>query len=479
MGRKRKNGEGTVRLRKDGRWEGRVVVGYDDKGLPKTKNVLAKTKSECVEKLKALQATITPPTTEKVKADMTLEAWARFWYPTYRKPAIRPSSQRDYEGLMENHIFPKLGQRPLNKLTAQDFQQFFHWMKTDGRLRERDRYGPGLSDGMVHCCYGLCYSIMEKAAEERLIPKIPVAECKVPRGKPREMKLLTREELQRLLIQAKAEGYYEIFLLELTTGLRLGELAGLQWDDLNFKTGELRIKRQVQRIGGELVATEPKTKATIRSVILPEPVVTVFRGYKMTVTSKWMFPSPKKVEDSPRDPGSIRSRLYKILDHAGCKRIRFHDLRHAFATNSLAAGMDIKTLSAIIGHASSATTLNTYAHITDDMKRAAAEKIDKGILGAEPQNDTAPEKSKPAMTAFQPRYGKHRYWRSGYLGKPKDSNRWNGRYTIRWPDGRKETRHVHADTKEECEILLEKLVTEMKRELATEKRRLGSEAKAG
>lgn len=278
--------------------------------------------------------------------------------------------------------------------------------------------------------------------------------------------------------QAKAEGYYEIFLLELTTGLRLGELAGLQWNDLNFKTGELRIERQIQRIDGKLVATEPKTKATVRSVILPELVVTVFREYKMTVASKWMFPSQKK-EDTPLAPAAASHRLAFILKHAGCKKVRFHDLRHAFATNSLAAGMDIKTLSTIIGHASSATTLNTYAHITDDMKRAAAEKIDKGILGVEPQNDITAEKPKPSMTAFQPRHGKHRYWGSGYLGKPKDSNRWNGRYTIKWPDGKKETRHVHADTKEECEALLEKLVAEMKRELAAERQRLGNEAKAG
>lgn len=478
MGRKRKNGEGTVRLRKDGRWEGRVVIGYDEKGLPKTKNALAKTKGECVEKLNALKSTITPPATEKVKADMTLETWARFWYQTYRKPTIRPTSQRNYEGLMRNYIFPKLGQRPLNKLTTQDFQQFFHWMKTDGRLRDRERYGPGLSDSVVHCCRGLCYSIMEKAAEERLIPKNPVAECKVSRGKSREMKLLTREELQRLLTQAKAEGYYEIFLLELTTGLRLGELAGLQWNDLNFKTGELRIERQIQRIDGKLVATESKTKATVRSVILPEPVLAVFREYKMTVASKWMFPSPKK-ENTPLAPAAASHRLALILEHAGCKKVRFHDLCHTFATNSLAAGMDVKTLSTIIGHASSATTLNTYAHITDDMKRAAAEKIDKGILGVEPQNDIAAEKPKPVMTDFQPRHGKHRYWGSGYLGKPKGSNRWNGRYTIKRPDGRKETRHVHADTKEECEALLEKLVTEMKRELAAERQRLGNEAKAG
>ena len=98
MGRKRKNGEGTVRLRKDGRWEGRVVIGYDEKGLSKTKNVLAKTKGECVEKLKALKNTITPPTATKVKADMSFGDWLDLWYENYSKPAVRPSTQRIYEG---------------------------------------------------------------------------------------------------------------------------------------------------------------------------------------------------------------------------------------------------------------------------------------------------------------------------------------------------------------------------------------------
>lgn len=92
MGRKRKNGEGTVRLRKDGRWEGRVVIGYDDKGLPKTKNVLAKTKGECVEKLKALKVTIVPMTPKTTKAGMTFGEWLQFWYVNYCKPGVRPST---------------------------------------------------------------------------------------------------------------------------------------------------------------------------------------------------------------------------------------------------------------------------------------------------------------------------------------------------------------------------------------------------
>ena len=147
------------------------------------------------------------------------------------------------------------------------------------------------------------------------------------------------------------------------SGLRRGEILALQWDDLDFRTGALRVERQVQRIKGELVVSQPKTRTSSRSVILPAPLLKVLKQYRKTCTSRWMFPSPKK-EDSPLDPAAVRKRLAAVLERADCKRVRFHDLRHTFATNALEHGMDIKTLSAIIGHVSSATTLNVYAHVT-------------------------------------------------------------------------------------------------------------------
>ena len=328
MGRKRKNGEGTVRLRKDGRWEGRVVIGYDEKGLSKTKNVLAKTKGECVEKLKALKNTITPPTAAKVKADMSFGDWLDLWYENYSKPAVRPSTQRIYEGYIRLYIRPRLGRIPLNKLTANDLQQLFTWMKTDGGAES------GLADSQVVNCHSLCHRALEKAVADRLIARNPADGCKLPALKREEMKILSREAMQRLLIQAKEENYYELFLLEFATGLRLGELMGLQWDDLDLTTGELRVK----------------------------------------VESRWLFPSPKK-EDLPLRPSVVHHRLHRLLYHAGCERIRFHDLRHTFATNALAHGMDVKTLSNTLGHYSARFILDTYTHATQRMRRVAADTI--------------------------------------------------------------------------------------------------------
>lgn len=147
MGRKRKSGEGTIRLRKDGRWEGRVVIGYDDKGLPKTKNVLAKTRADCVAKLESLKESVAPATAVKIRADMPFGEWMEFWYENYSKPMLRPSSQRSYEDFIRLYIRPKLGSVPLNKLTMNDLQQFFNWMRKDGRTLHREWISSGRGRG--------------------------------------------------------------------------------------------------------------------------------------------------------------------------------------------------------------------------------------------------------------------------------------------------------------------------------------------
>jgi len=332
VARKRKNGEGTVRLRKDGRWEGRVVIGYDDKGLPKTKNVLAKTKAECVEKLKTLKDALAPPAPPRIKADMPFGDWMEHWYETHSRPAARPSTRRIYEGCLRLYIRPGLGHIPLNRLTAKDMQRFFAWLKTEGRA-DRSDGETGLADSQLRNIHSLCRRALEKAVSENLIPQNPASGCKLPPARKGEMNVLSRESMQKLLIQAKEEKYYELFLLEFATGLRLGELTALQWEDLNLTTGELRISKQAVVIGSEVVVTEPKTKAAVRTLLLPPKVLEVFREYRKRNVSRWLFPSPKK-EDSPLLPSVVRQRLHRLLDHAGCERVRFHDLRHPYVKHT-------------------------------------------------------------------------------------------------------------------------------------------------
>ena len=339
-----------------------------------------------------------------------------------------------------------------------------------------EQYGEGLSDRMVRMCHATCRSALGKAVQDGLIRVNPAIGCKLPPKKAREMQVLTREELQRFLIQAKFEGYYEVFLLDLATGLRRGELMALQWDDLNFKTGVLNVNKQVYDVRGQLQISTPKTKNSVRKIVLPPAVVAVLREYKKTVDSRWMFPSPVK-EDCPITPGVVRRRLQFILEHAGCKHIRFHDLRHTFATLALENGMDVKTLSAILGHVSAATTLDIYTHITDDMQRAAAANIDRGIGKAAPQEDaselgreTVPVTAeKPRMTDFKPYVGRKRRPGTGCVSEIND-HLFEGRYSPKWPDGKKHARNVYAHTREECEEKLKTLIVEMKAEIAEAKR---------
>lgn len=236
MAKRRKKGESSVHQRKDGRWEGRVVVGYVEKGLPKTKNVLAKTKRECREKLRQLWETATTPRTEKVRPETPFGEWLDFWYQNYIKPQIRPTTQVNYKTKIYQHILPELGKIPLNQLPQKDLQQFYTWMRTAGRPIRTEQFGKVLSDSMARGLHAVCRSALEKAVQE---------------------------EPRRFFIQSQAEGYYELFLLDLCTGLRRGELLALQWDDLDFKTRTLTVNKQIYGVKGQLHGSVPKTRASI------------------------------------------------------------------------------------------------------------------------------------------------------------------------------------------------------------------------
>ena len=410
---------------------------------------------------------------------MPFGEWMELWYKTYSKPHIRLTTQLCYENRIYLHIIPSIGEIPLNKLTQSDLQKFYADLKKNGRKSKVERYGTGVSDRLVRSCHATCRTALQKAVDEKLISVNPAIGCKLPPKKAQEMQVLTHEEMRRFLIQSKQDDFYELALLELATGMRRGEICALKWSDLDFETGALHIQRQAYHVNHGMIITAPKTKQSDRSIILPPSVLNVLKNYRETVDSEWMFPSPVK-EGEPLNPNGVYRKMVKILDRAQCKRVRFHDLRHTFATTALEHGMDIKTLSAIIGHVSSATTLDIYSHITDEMQANAANKIEKRFSKNEPfeQSEYETQKQAPSsVESFEPYKGKIRKSGTGGIYELND-HLFEGRYSPTNAYGKREVHTVYAKTREECERLLGEMIPKVRAEIKAEKERLKAEETA-
>ena len=349
MSKKRANGEGSIRKRKDGRWEGRYTAGCDPiTGKPIHKSVLAKTQSEAKEKLKQAIA-------EAEKLDMsraksyTLGAWIKLWYEVYAEPRLREKTKDYYLNYIDNHIIPELGNTPLEKLTTIQIQKFYNDLQKSGRIQRYTHIklkDKGLSTRVVRGIHTLLNNCLEQAVAERLLLANPAKGCRLPKLEKREMKILPEDKIGPYLAEAERRGLLAAFYLELTTGLRRGEL----------------------------LVSQPKTPNSIRKLAIPQRAVELLvEEHAKHPHSPHLFVSPKT--GTMFDPDSFRHTHEKILKAIGAEHIRFHDLRHTFATLSLKYGVDVKTLSGALGHYDAGFTLSTYTHATEGMKRSAADTI--------------------------------------------------------------------------------------------------------
>ena len=160
-----------------------------------------------------------------------------------------------------------------------------------------------------------------------------------------------------------------MYYIELATGLRRGELLGLKWEDIDLEQGIIHVRRQIARIDGEIVEAPLKTKNSYRSVSIGQDAVEILREQQRKTNSEYVFPSPT---GGPISPDSVLKMLHRVLKRAGLPEIHFHDMRHTFATMALQNGVDIKTVSGMLGHYSAGFTLDTYAHVTTAAQRQAA-----------------------------------------------------------------------------------------------------------
>ena len=234
---------------------------------------------------------------------------------------------------------------------------------------------------------------LDSAVREGIIPKNPADGTSPPKIYRSEKQVLTKDLLETFmkLIEGDEE-WYEFFYTEIITGMRQGEIVGLQWKDVDFEKGTLSITKQIRYVKGKLLIAPSKTKASERTIVLPPPILEMLAEYRKAVNSIWLFPSPVKDEDVPRDPSACRKAFARILKRAECEHVPFHAMRHTFASNAFHYGMDVKTLASTIGHESVETTLNVYAHSSEQMKLDAAKKIDEAIgtvLGADVSDSDA------------------------------------------------------------------------------------------
>ena len=263
MPKRRANGEGNIRKRKDGRWEGRYTAGYDpESGKRIIKNVLGKTQAEVKEKLKDRDQR--KPTAGRIQSrDLhSGSSWVKTWYEVYAEPRIRPNTKAYYTNYIENHIIPGIGNISLDKLTTIQIQRFYNNLQKSGRVQRKnfpELKDKSLSPRVVRGVHTLLHNCLEQAVAERLLLANPAQGCKLPQLEKREMKILPQEKIGMYLAEAERRGLLAAFYLELTTGLRRGELLALQWTDLDVESRTLSVTKQVNRINGELVVSPPKT----------------------------------------------------------------------------------------------------------------------------------------------------------------------------------------------------------------------------
>ena len=271
MAKKRANGEGNIRKRKDGRWEGRYTAGHDPKtGKAIYKNVLGRTQAEAKAKLKA--AIEEAKSLDITKAGKyTVGTWMDEWFENYAKVKVRPSSHQTYLGYIDNHIKPNIGK----KLTSLELQKLYKKLLEKGRVDriESKRQAKGLSPKTVRNIHQIIASAMKLAKEQKLILADPTEGCALPKLEHKEMKTLPIEQLTSFLREAKESGVFEMYYVELATGLRRGELLGLKWEDIDLENGSLRVKRQIARIDGEIVEAPLKTKNAYRTLPLADDTI--------------------------------------------------------------------------------------------------------------------------------------------------------------------------------------------------------------
>lgn len=385
-------GSGTIRkktvLRKGKEyeyWEARITVGVDPgTGRQRQRSISGKTQKEVLEKMQTAAVAIS--TGEYVEpSKVTVGDWLDIWTKEYLN-SVKPRTVEAYKSNIEHHIKPGIGAIKLTSLSPVHVQRLYNGLKSEAT-------GKPLSPKTKKNIHGTLHKALEKAKTLGYIRHNPADKPDLPRIEKADIKALDDAEIKALLAAIEGHKYEAVYLVTLFTGLREGEVLGLTWNCIDFKSGKITVKQQLQKLrstGGEYALASTKNGKT-RVITAARFVMDVLQRqrirqmeYRLQAGQYW--DNPLNLVFTHEDGRNLCAQTVylhfkKIAASIGLPETRFHDLRHSYAVAALRSGDDIKTVQGNLGHHTAAFTLDTYAHVTEQMKQESAARMDSFIDG--------------------------------------------------------------------------------------------------
>lgn len=359
--------------------------GPDGKRRQKWHKLGARTKREAQQELAKLVADLARGTYVE-PTRLTVAEYLERWLADYAKPNVAPKTFERYEGIVRNHLIPALGSVPLARLQPLHIQEYYSRALQSGRL---DRRPGNLSPTTVLHHHRVLKEALGQAVKWQVIPRNPADAVEPPRPAAKELRVLTAEQVDRLLEVAKGTPLSMAILLAVATGMRRGEILALRWQDVDLEAGTISVRRALEQTKAGLRFKEPKTAGSRRVVVLPAFAVEALRRHRVVQAEQRLRAGPAwedhdlVVTTATGRPlvNNLRRDFRALLASAGLPPVRFHDLRHSHATWLLAQGVHPKVVSERLGHSQVGITLNIYSHVLPAMQREAAEKLDRLFAG--------------------------------------------------------------------------------------------------
>lgn len=308
---------------------------------------------------------------------MQYKYWLAEWLLNYVRSAVKDKTYKSYEDIVDNHLIPGLGDYELKDITPLIVQRFITELLKTGNLKT----GGGLSANSVNTIISVIQSSMSTAHLLGLTINYEMNKLKRPKANEKPIECFSPTEQKKLEQAAMADRRNKMkgIIICLYTGLRIGELLALEWDDIDFKRAEISVQRTChdgKNKSGTFcrITDTPKTDTSKRVIPFPKQLLPIFRDMKKNSKTKYL------ISNENGKIVSVRSyqRSFELLQNKlGMKRRGFHALRHTFATRAIECGMDIKSLSEILGHKNPTVTLNRYVHSMMDHKKSLMDKLGK------------------------------------------------------------------------------------------------------